>query len=227
MLYAGDLCRESMLYAFDPPPRARLAVLDASYGLDDVPQSARREALAPLLRAGPVMLPAPPRGRGPELALFAQEVTGRLPALCDATREAVRDLLGIARPSVREAETGLRMLLDAPPIPAEPEGVMIVANADASGGEAAAAVARWRHRSEPLIVFTGHVPEGTPAARLLAQKLAVWRRWNVHPRLSDNAWLVRETKARLVLPAFTDAPLPALTAAVAPAQLAAGGPIDV
>jgi glyoxylase-like metal-dependent hydrolase (beta-lactamase superfamily II) len=227
LFYAGDLCRESMLYAIDPPPHARLAVLDASYGLDDVPQSTRREALAPLLRAGPVLLPAPPRGRGPELALLAQEVTGRPPALCDATREAVRDLLGIARPSVRDEPGGrLRMLLDAPPIPAEPQGVMIVANADASGGEAAAAVTRWQGRPQPLIVFTGHVPEGTPAARLLAQKRAIWRRWNVHPRLSDNAWLVRETKARLVLPAFTDAPLPALTAAFSPAQIVASDPID-
>ena len=219
MLYAGDLCRESMLYALDPPPHARLAVLDASYGLDDVPQSARREALAPLLRAGPVMLPAPPRGRGPELALFAYEVTGRLPALCDATREAVRDLLGIARPSVRdEAEARLRVLLDAPPIPAEPEGVMIAASADASGGTAAEATVRWHSRAEPLIVFTGHVPAGSPAAQLLQEKRALWRRWNVHPKLSDNVGLARDTGAQMVLPAFTDAPLPALAPAFAPAQ---------
>jgi Cft2 family RNA processing exonuclease len=220
LLYAGDLCCESTLYALDPPPPARLAVLDASYGMDDVAQSVRREALAPLLREGSVLLPAPPRGRGPELALFAQEVTGRLPALCDATREAVHDLLGIARVWVRdEAEAPLRALLEAPPIPDEPEGVMIAASADASGGAAAEAIARWHDRAEPLIVFTGHVPAGTSAARLLQEDRALWRRWNVHPRLRDNVRLARETGAQMVLPAFTDAPLPALAAAFAPARI--------
>jgi glyoxylase-like metal-dependent hydrolase (beta-lactamase superfamily II) len=220
LLYAGDLCCESTLYALDPPPPARLAVLDASYGMDDVAQSSRREALAPLLREGSVLLPAPPRGRGPELALFAREVTGRLPSLCDATREAVRDLLGIACAWARdEAEAPLRALLDAPPIPDEPEGVMIAASADASGGAAAEAIARWHDRAEPLILFTGHVPAGSPAARLLQENRALWRRWNVHPRLRDNVRLMREMGAQMVLPAFTDAALPALEAAFAPAQI--------
>lgn len=229
LLYAGDMCWESELYAIDLAPPAQLAALDCSYGLDDTPQTARREALASLLVDRPALLPAPPRGRGPELALFAHEVTGRLPALCEATRQAVCDLLGIARHSVREeAVARLQALLGASPIPDEPEGVMIAANADASGDAAAEAVARWRDRAEPLIVFTGHVPAGTPAARLLEEGRALWRRWNVHPRLSDNLRLAREVGARLVLPAFTDAASdPALAEAFAPARLVGGGPIDV
>jgi glyoxylase-like metal-dependent hydrolase (beta-lactamase superfamily II) len=228
LFYAGDMCWESAIYAIDPAPPARIAVLDGSYGLDDTPQAARRQALASLLDGRPVLLPAPPRGRGPELALFAKEVTGRLPALCEATRHAVHDLLGVARACLRDgAEAPLRALLDAPPIPDEPEGVMVAANADASGGAAAAAVARWRGRAELLIVFTGHVPAGTPAARLLEESRALWRRWNVHPRLSHNTKLAREIGARVVLPAFTDAPLAALAAAFAPAQLVAEDPIDL
>lgn len=222
VLYAGDMCLESQLYAWDPPPPARLAVLDASYGLDDTSQAARRQALASLLE-GAVLLPSPPRGRGPELALFAREITGRLPALCPATRRAVRDLLEVGRTSVlEEAVARLSALAEADAIGNEPKGVMIAANADASGGAAAELAGRWRQSERPRIVFTGHVPAGTPAARLLADGRALWRRWNVHPRLSHNLRLARDVGAEIVLAAFTDAWRdPALAARFAPARLAA------
>lgn len=51
-------------------------------------------------------------------------------------------------------------------------------------------------------------------------------RWNVHPRLADNAELVRSTGARVVLPAFADAKDHAIwRAAFAPAHLAYEGPV--
>ena len=225
LLYAGDLCLESQLYAVDPIPPARLVVLDASYGADDAPQTERRDHLVQLMSGGrAVLLPAPPRGRGPELALLAQDVTGEVPAICPATRAAVQDLLGVAAGSVRdEALPGLEALAEAPDLPDEPAGIMVAGNADASGGAAATLTRRWRDRPDPLLVFTGHVPDETPAAGLLAEGRALWRRWNVHPRRSDNQALVRSAGASVVLAAFTRAwQDPELAAAFSPARLAAG-----
>ena len=82
---------------------------------------------------------------------------------------------------------------------------MLACVADATTGRAAELVTGWEHAREPAIVFSGYIPPGTPAERLTRSGRARYLRWNVHPRLSDNAKLVRETGARTVLPAFGDA----------------------
>lgn len=208
-LYLGDACLESMLYAFDPPPPAATVVLDASYGAYDAPLSDCMAALAPWLRAPAVLLPVPAGGRGPEIALHLLASGLAAPALDAANRQAVERLLGPDRPHVRdEAVAGLeRLRAEARVAEAAgpPAGVILAAEPNATGGHAAVLAERTRGGTEPAIVFTGHVGRGTPAERLVAEGRAVFRRWNVHPRLSDNAALVRATGARRVVPAFGDA----------------------
>ena len=68
-------------------------------------------------------------------------------------------------------------------------------------------------------MFTGYIPPGTPADRLVKSGRAKFLRWNVHPRLSDNIALVRATGAATVIPAFCDSKfLPALQAALEAGQ---------
>src|SRR5262249_16898064 len=98
LLYTGDYSAESALYAFDMPPKSRTMLFDCSYGDDDTPLAERQQALAPHL-AGDVLLPAPADGRGPDIALHLQR-SGNVIHFDDATREAVRDLTGIARESL-------------------------------------------------------------------------------------------------------------------------------
>jgi hypothetical protein len=83
--------------------------------------------------------------------------------------------------------------------------VMLACVADATTGEAARLVETWQDAPEPAIVFTGYVPPGTPAERLTRSSRARYLRWNVHPPLSHNVDLVRQTGAHTVLPAFGDA----------------------
>jgi hypothetical protein len=81
-------------------------------------------------------------------------------------------------------------------------------------------VEQWEHAPQPAIVFTGYIPPGTPADRLVKSGRAKFLRWNVHPRLSDNIALVRATGAATVIPAFCDRKvLPALQAAFKPADV--------
>jgi hypothetical protein len=130
--------------------------------------------------------------------------TGRgLPGIDEAMRASLETLSdsGADCLSCGIANALSEIARSAPGIDA-PRGVMLAGAADATSGRAAELVAIWESRSTPAIVFTGYIPPGTPAERLTREGRATYQRWNVHPRLSDNAALVRRTRARQVLPAF-------------------------
>ncbi|MGH6771248.1 MAG: MBL fold metallo-hydrolase [Xanthobacteraceae bacterium] len=219
LLYTGDYSAESVLYAFDMPPKARTALIDASYGDDDTPLVARQQALAPHI-SGDVLLPAPADGRGPDIALHIAR-NGRRLRLDDATRSAFRDLAGVARGCLRnDVESELAQIAETASPPSDPAGATFATPATCSDGAAAKLVAQWEGKAEPAIVFTGYVPPGTPADRLVKSGRAKFLRWNVHPRLSDTIALVRATGATTVIPAFCDRKfLPALQAALKPANV--------
>lgn len=218
-LYTGDYSTESALYAYDPPPKSRTMLFDCSYGDDDTPLAGRQQALAPYL-SGDVFLPAPADGRGPDIALHLHRA-GKTIHLDDATRAALRDLTGIARGCVRDGiEPELAQLAANALPPGEPTGATFATPATCDAGAAAKLVEQWEHASHPAIVFTGYIPPGTPADRLVKSGRAKFLRWNVHPRLSDNVALVRATAAATVIPAFCDRKLlPALQAAFKPANV--------
>ena len=206
LLYTGDYCVESLIYAYDPPPEASTVILDASYGAYDAPLADCMEALAPVFAAQVSLLPVPVRGRGPEIAFHLTETRGRLPAIGTDLRATLRDMA--ASPETqgirREAKGTLARIADeAPPLDTE-SGPLLAGAADGTSGEAAALLAQWETANDHPIVFTGYLPPGTPAQRLTDSGRARYVRWNVHPRLADNAALVRATRARTVMPAFGD-----------------------
>ena len=105
---------------------------------------------------------------------------------------------------------------------------MLACVADATAGEAARLVSEWEHTTTPAIVFTGYVPPGAPAERLTRSGRARYLRWNVHPPLSDNVRLVRDTRAQTVIPAFGDAKhFDAWRAAFAPANVVLETPVTL
>lgn len=120
-----------------------------------------------------------------------------------------------------------RIAREAPPITGT-SGLMFTGLADATEGEAARLVAKWEGEPAPEIVFTGYLPPGTPAERLVNSGRARYLRWNVHPRLSDNAALVRAVGATTVIPAFCErGHLAALSDAFAPARVTMNTPLDL
>ncbi len=219
LLYTGDYSTESALYAYDPPPKSRTLLFDSSYGDDDTPLAARQAALAPHL-ADHVLLPAPADGRGPDIALHLARA-GRTVCLDDATRAALRDLTGPARDYARPGiEAELTQLAEQALPPSEKPGAIVATSADGSAGTTAQLIAQWEHAPLPAIVFTGFIPTGSPAARLVQSGRAKFLRWSVHPRLSDTIALVRGTGAATAIPAFCDRKfLPALQAALKPANV--------
>ncbi len=224
-LYTGDWSAESMLYAYDTPPAAALALLDASYGDYDKSIADCWDNLSSFAARGSLLLPVPANGRGPEIALaFARHGCGDI-FIDEAMRSALERLCGDAAISLRPG-TGkeIERLADAAKPIAAPRGVMFAASADGSSGATSRLFSDWDGAPQPAIVFTGYVPPGTPAERLIKNGRAQFVRWNVHPRLRDIVALVRDIEAQTIIPAFCDrSRLPALAKALAPARVTMDG----
>jgi Cft2 family RNA processing exonuclease len=229
LLYMGDYSVESEVYAYDRPPESQTLIVDASYGAYDIALGGCTAALERVFASAAALLPVPPAGRGPEIALHLLQTRRAMPAIDDAMRTSLETLCGSAADCVQSGvgEALSEIARSAPSIE-EPQGMMLAGAADGTTGRAAELVAMWESRSEPAIVFTGYVPPGTPAERLTRSGRAIYQRWNVHPRLSDNAALVRSTRARQVLPAFGERRhLEAWQTAFAPARVIIEGTVSL
>lgn len=226
LLYMGDYCVDSLLYAYDAPPPAATLILDASYGVYDTVRTEALRAFERIFDDAPVLLPVPAAGRGPEIALQLLRSRRVYAHIDDAVRSAARDLAGESSGCVHASiRADLAALAENAPAIEGAEGVMLAAAADGASGEAAALIEAWE-TAGPDIVFTGYLPPGTPAARITASRRARFVRWPVHPRLSDNVRLVRDTGARTVLPAFGDARhMTGWEDAFSPANVVLNGPV--
>jgi Cft2 family RNA processing exonuclease len=230
LLYTGDYSAESILYAYDQPQiNASTVLIDCSYGEYRTPLAECWEKLAPFAARGPLLLPAPPNGRGPELALeLARHGVGDL-FVDDATQKALWRLGDIDRISLRDGvgDEIERLAATVKPIDGA-HGVMIAGSADGASGATKILLAEWERQSEPAILMTGYVNPTTPAERLVKSGRAQTMRWNVHPRLSDTVALVRSVQAKTAVSAFCDrSQLAALAAALAPARVTMDGPVEI
>lgn len=204
VLYMGDHTSESLLYAQDRPPGADLLILDASYGIDDVPLATRIAGLKAVLADKPALLPAPAAGRGPELALGLTRAGLPMPALCAVTRRTMHRMAArsdILRPGIGEE---LARIAESAPEAGTSRCLTIASGATLEEGPAADLATRWLEEGLP-IVFTGYVAAGTRARRLVETERALSVRWNVHARLSENRALVAQVSPKIVVPAFGDA----------------------
>jgi len=218
LLYMGDNCGESPLYADDAPPSAATLILDASYGAYDDSLSDCEAALDALIaKPGRLLLPLPAQGRGPEIALHLLR-RGVAVYLDEDNRKVVAALLQAEPTFIRaEARADLARLLTEGAAAPDAAKVVLVSPATAKSELAQRLIAM----PDVRVVFTGYTPPGTPAGELLDSGRAQFLRWNIHPRLRDNAALVRGVGARQVMPAFGEAAKAraAWNAAFAPARV--------
>jgi Cft2 family RNA processing exonuclease len=229
LLYTGDFSAESMLYAYDPPPPASTALMDCSYGGYDAPLAACWSKLAAFVERGPLLLPVPANGRGPEIALellrhgrtdiFVDDAMQKaLQQLGDGAGIALRDNVG---DEIKQLASTVKPIDGA-------RGIMLAGSADGTSGATKRLFGEWQDKSAPAIVFTGYVNPTTPADHLVKSGRAHFMRWNVHPRLSDTVALVRAVQAKTVIPAFCDrSQLTALAAAFAPARVTMDGDVAI
>jgi Cft2 family RNA processing exonuclease len=229
-LYTGDYSAESALYAYDPPTHpVTTALIDCSYGDYDRALAACWSELAAYLGKGPLLLPVPANGRGPEIALELMRHDCRDIFIDNAMQKALRQLGNGAGVSLRPglAEEIHRLTEIARPID-DAQGVMLAASADGMSGATAQLLPQFERSRDVAILFTGRINPNTPADRLAQNGRAQRMRWNVHPRLSDTVALARMVRAQTVIPAFCDrAQLATLAAALAPARVTMDAVVEI
>jgi Cft2 family RNA processing exonuclease len=230
LIYTGDISVESLLYAYDAPAKpTAVALMDCSYGSYDKPIAACWSRLMSFAERGALLLPVPPNGRGPEIALaFFRH--GRTDIFVDEAMQTALRRLADGDSVSLQASIGheIQRLADAVRPIDGPRGIMLAASADGTSGTTARLLPEWEHKPEPAIVLTGYVSPTTPADRLTKSGRAETMRWNVHPRLSDTVTLARTLQAKTVIPAFCDrTQLPALAAALAPAHVTINGQVKI
>jgi Cft2 family RNA processing exonuclease len=229
-LYTGDYSAESHLYAFDAPTRpAATALIDCSYGDYQTSLDQCWSELASHIGKGPLLLPVPANGRGPEIALELVRHGVRDIFIDEAMQKALRQLGGEAKISLRPglAQEIKRLAEIARPIEG-PRGVMLAASADGASGATAQLLPQYERLPEIAIVFTGYINPTTPAERLIKSGRAQRMRWNVHPRLSDTVTLVRSVQAKTAIPAFCDrGQFASLAAALTPARITADAVVEI
>lgn len=199
LFYSGDISMESALFRFDPPPRAEIALVDASYGLYDTPQSQQRAHVAAYLRQ-PTLCPVPPSGRAVEIALLEAQA-GRLAMALDDDCRAM--LTAMAEYDDGSLQTGVQAGLRALRQQLLPFSVtaplILAADPDGQTGMAGALRAQpdFYHRT----LFTGHM---NPRARQQWQSGEVdFCRWNVHPTRRCLQRLVMMLGCHALAPLFT------------------------
>ena len=229
-LYTGDYSAESALYVYDPPTQpAATALIDCSYGDYERTLAACWDEFAAYLGKGPLLLPVPANGRGPEIALELMRHGCRDIFIDGAMHKALRQLEGGAGISLREGLAAeIHHLVEiARPIDGA-RGVMLAASADGVSGATARLLPEFEGLPDVKILFTGYINPNTPAERLVQNGRAQRMRWNVHPRLSDTQRLARRLRARVIIPAFCDrAQLAALAAALAPARVTMDAVVEI
>lgn len=192
VFYSGDACFESLVFPFDLPPKAAIALLDASYGSYDQPLASGIQVISEHLYQ-PLAFPVPETGRALEMALWLKEKADRQ-QLTLAIDPMIRDNLAallalpstLRRPGIDPAITSvlarknddnatLRLISDRNDTPQQ-----------------------WPdHR----LLHTGYLtPERQ--AQLGAEEIS-WQRWNVHLRASHLVALADQLGATHVVPLFT------------------------
>lgn len=200
IIYTGDWSIESHLLPFDIPPASHTLLTDASYGDRDQALEDQFNKIFNACENGAVLC-VPSHGRGPEIAL-AFLARGLIPRLAPSIYTEIEQLLNDETLYDVTQKPVLKALLQQQNynISYSTSDIIITTEANAESGHSAELLEEFGDNGN--FIFTGHVPDNTPAKIMLANGTAQWFAWNVHPRRRDVLTLAEQTRARFVLPAF-------------------------
>ncbi|WP_173931902.1 MBL fold metallo-hydrolase [Chelativorans sp. Marseille-P2723] len=185
--YCGDVVPDSAVFRMDEVPACDLLLLDASYGADRITGRDRARSIAAWIKEHPrgCLLPTPLSGRSLELiasipgpfAIHHEMRQGLELQLTseDAFRPGMRDMVATKLSSAmdwREDEE----------LPAMP---LICHDGMGASGPSSRLLPRADSAGYPILL-TGHLPAGSPGARLQEHGRAGWIRMPTHPTLTGN-----------------------------------------
>ncbi|WP_299998379.1 MBL fold metallo-hydrolase [uncultured Cedecea sp.] len=205
VFYSGDISMESALFHFDSPPPARIALVDASYGLYDIPQQQQLDRLRHYLLQ-PSLCPVPPSGRAVELALLRVRDNQANIAMDESCRTMMEQMShqndGSLQASVVAELQSLTQIL-----PLFSTEAPLVLASDPDGMSGMAGILRERNDFHHRTLFTGHLNQYAHQQWLSGE--VDFCRWNVHPTLSCLKKLVAMLSCQYFAPLFTPLNSPA------------------
>lgn len=198
--FCGDVVPASPVFAMDPLPGCDAIALDASYGDDDVPAQARAEQVAAWVDAQPngCIVPTPRYGRSAELLAVLSGPLALAPGMREALRTQLDDAAWLVPDAARVLAPRLAQAVDWDESRPLPRAALLCHDAMGLAGPARAILARAR-ATRHATLFTGHLPSGSPGARMVAEGAAAWIRLPTHPTLRENCAIAAASGARLVL----------------------------
>lgn len=198
--YCGDVVPASEVFAMDPLPRCDIVVLDASYGDDDVSAQARVQAVRDwiLAHSQGCVLPTPLSGRSAELLAIAPGAVALSEGMREALRLQIADRSWLAGASAERLAGKLALAADWRSGSPLPRAGLICHDGMGIAGPSREALAQAAANAHPVL-FTGHLPAGSPGDKMLAAGNAAWLRLPTHPTLPENAAIVAATAAKTVI----------------------------
>ncbi|RUZ73224.1 MBL fold metallo-hydrolase [Mesorhizobium sp. M7A.F.Ca.US.006.01.1.1] len=185
--YSADVVPDSNVFVMDTIPHCDLLVLDASYGADPVPGTARAREISQWVarHSDGCLLPTPLSGRSLELIAalpgpFAIHAGMRssLEAQIGATAALLPGVSALLRRRLQEAADWT----DADPLPSMP---LLADDGMGEAGPSSRLLPRADHSGFPVLL-SGHLPSGSPGDLLHKAGRADWVRMPTHPTLSGN-----------------------------------------
>lgn len=200
LLYCADVLPQSPLLVMDPLPNCDLALIDASYGDDPVPGTFRTRQINDWINAhaGPCLLPTPLIGRSLEL-LFAIRTpvsvhAGMVETLAAQLEKGVWFQPGtveLLRRHLSEANHWREG-------DAWPQQPLICHDGMGLGGPSEQLIPRACSEDVPIL-FTGHLPIGSPGEHAVEAGAADFIRLPTHPTRDENIGMVKACNAGRVI----------------------------
>ncbi|RWO37992.1 MAG: MBL fold metallo-hydrolase [Mesorhizobium sp.] len=185
--YSADVVPDSNVFVMDTIPHCDLLVLDASYGADPVPGTARAREISQWVasHSDGCLLPTPLSGRSLELIAALPEpfaihagMRSSLEAQIGATAALLPGVCALLRRRLQEAADWT----DSDPLPSTP---LLADDGMGEAGPSSRLLPRADHSGFPVLL-TGHLPSGSPGDLLHKAGRADWVRMPTHPTLPGN-----------------------------------------
>ena len=198
--YCGDVVPASPVFAMDALPPCDALALDASYGDDPIGADRRAAEVVDWIGAqrDGCILPTPLYGRSAELLAIVPGALALAPGMRDALAAQIAEQQWLV-PGVQERLAArLQSAHDWRAGAAFPRAALLCHDGMGMAGPARAILQRARQERRATL-FTGHLPAGSPGARLLGDGMAAWIRLPTHPTGPQNVALAAATGATLLL----------------------------
>jgi len=198
--YCGDIVPSSPVFGVDPLPPADAIVIDASYGDDVQTGRERSQEVADWIEAHPQgsVLPTPLHGRSLELLALVEGPLALAPGMREALQTQIADDVWLLPGCATRLTARLAAARDWHLKDAFPRATLLCHDGMGMSGPARVILAEAARVGQPML-FTGHLPAGSPGEQLLARQHASWIRLPTHPTLAENLALVASSGAAKVI----------------------------